>query len=135
MRSINKVTLVGNLTRDPETKVMPNGGTICAFTIATNREWMTEAGKKEETEFHNVVAWDKLADLCSRLLAKSTKIYLEGRLRTRSWENESGVKLFRTEVIASEFIILTGKSLTTYFDPKEGEYDLNQSESDTDFPN
>jgi single-strand DNA-binding protein len=85
-RSLNKVQLIGNLTRDPELRYTPTGAAVCTIGLATNRTWTTDSGeKKEETEFHRVVAWNKLAELCSQLLAKGRKIYVEGRLRTNSW--------------------------------------------------
>ena len=80
-RSLNRVQLIGNLTRDPELRYTPQGTTVCSFSIATNRNWTTDTGeKKEEVEFHRIVAWNKLAELCSQLLAKGRKVYLEGNM-------------------------------------------------------
>ena len=82
-RSLNKVMLIGNLTRDPEMRYTPQGTAVCTFGVATNRSWTTESGeKKEDAEFHNVVAWNKLAEICTQLLKKGRKVYVEGRLST-----------------------------------------------------
>ena len=107
MRSVNKVILIGNLTRDPETKNTQNGQPITTFGIATNREWMTGEGeRKKSTEFHEVVAWAKLAEICGKYLAKGKLVYLEGYLKTRSWETEKGDKKFRTEIVLQDMIML-----------------------------
>ena len=109
-RSLNKVQLIGNLTRDPELRYTPTGAAVCTIGLATNRQWTTEAGeKKEETEFHRVVAWNKLAELCSQLLAKGRKIYVEGRLRTNSWQAQDGSQRSTTEVVIEDMIILDSK--------------------------
>lgn len=107
MRSINKVILIGNITRDPELKQTQNGQDIATFGIATNREWMTSRGeRKKSAEFHEVVAWAKLAELCQNYLRKGKLVYLEGYLKTRSWENEAGEKRFRTEIVLHDIIML-----------------------------
>lgn len=109
-RSLNKVQLIGNLTRDPELRYTPNGKAVCSFGIATNRYWTTESGeKKEEADFHNIVAWGKLAELCSQFLAKGRKTYVEGRLATRSWTAQDGTQKSRTEVIIDNMILLDSK--------------------------
>ncbi len=109
-RSLNKVQLIGNLTRDPELRYTPTGAAVCTIGLATNRQWTTEAGeKKEETEFHRVVAWNKLAELCSQLLAKGRKIYVEGRLRTNQWQGQDGAQRNTTEVVIEDMIILDSK--------------------------
>lgn len=110
MRSLNKVQLIGNLTRDPELRYTPTGAAVCTFGIATNRQWSTESGeKKEEADFHRIVAWNKLAEICSQLLAKGRRVYIEGRLSTRSWQGQDGVQRQTTEVVASDMIILDSK--------------------------
>lgn len=107
MKSINKVILVGNLTRDPEKKTTPNGQTITTFGVATNRDWVTSQGERNSmTEFHSIVAWGKLGDICAQFLRKGKLVYIEGYLKTRSWDNENGIKSFRTEVVATDMIIL-----------------------------
>lgn len=109
-RSLNKVQLIGNMTRDPEMKYTPAGTAVCTFGLATNRSWTTESGeKKEDADFHNLVAWNKLAEICAQLLKKGRKIYVEGRLSTRSWDGPDGVKKYRTEVVISDMIILDKK--------------------------
>ena len=106
-RSLNKVQLIGNLTRDPELRYTPSGAAVCTIGLATNRYWTTESGeKKEEVEFHRVVAWNKLAEICSQLLAKGRKIYVEGRLRTASWQAADGSQKTTTEVVIEDMILL-----------------------------
>ncbi len=109
-RSLNKVMLIGNLTRDPEMRYTPQGTAVCTFGVATNREWKTESGeKKEDVEFHNVVAWNKLAEICAQLLKKGRKVFVEGRLSTRSWQAQDGSQKQRTEVVITDMIILDRK--------------------------
>lgn len=109
-RSLNKVTLIGNLTRDPELRYTPTGAAVCTIGLATNRSWVTDAGeKKEETEFHRVVAWNKLAELCSQLLAKGRKVYVEGRLRTSAWQAQDGTQRTTTEIVIEDMILLDSK--------------------------
>lgn len=106
-RSLNKVMLIGNLTRDPEMRYTPQGTAVCTFGLATNRQWTTESGeKKEDVEFHNLVAWNKLAEICAQLLKKGRKIYAEGRLSTRSWQGQDGAQKQRTEVVITDMVIL-----------------------------
>ncbi|HEX9008361.1 MAG TPA: single-stranded DNA-binding protein [Patescibacteria group bacterium] len=106
-RSLNKVLLIGNLTRDPELKYTPQGTAVCTFGLATNREWTDSSGQKQEgAEFHRVVAWGKLAEICSQLLQKGRKIYIEGRLQTRSWKTPEGQDRQMTEVVMEEMIAL-----------------------------
>lgn len=109
-RSLNKVQLIGNLTRDPELRYTPNGAAVCTIGLATNRYWTTEAGeKKEDVEFHRVVAWNKLAELCSQLLTKGRKIYVEGRLRTASWQAQDGSQRTTTEIVIEDMILLDSR--------------------------
>ena len=108
-RSVNKVILIGNLTRDPELRYTPQGTPVCSFGLATNREWVVEGNKKEAADFHNVVAWNKLAELCDQLLAKGSKTYVEGRLQTRDWVDGDGNKRYKTEVVIDEMIVLVSK--------------------------
>ena len=99
--------LIGNLTRDPEMRYTPQGAAVCTFGVATNRDWKTETGeKKEDVEFHNVVAWNKLAEICSQLLKKGRKVYVEGRLSTRTWQATDGAQKNRTEVVITDMVIL-----------------------------
>ncbi len=109
-RSLNKVTLIGNLTRDPEMRYTPSGSAVCTFGIATNRQWVTESGeKKEDAEFHRVVAWNKLAEICSQLLTKGRKVYVEGRLQTRSWTGQDNQQRQTTEVVITDMILLDSR--------------------------
>lgn len=107
MRSVNKVILVGNLTRDPDMKQTQSGQPVTTFGVATNREWMTKGSeRKKSTEFHEVVAWAKLAEVCYNYLRKGKLVYIEGYLKTRSWETETGEKRFRTEIVLHDMIML-----------------------------
>ncbi len=109
-RSLNKVELIGNLTRDPELRYTPQGTAVCTFGLATNRSWTTDSGeKREEADFHRLVAWNKLAELCSQLLTKGRKIYIEGRLSTRNWTAQDGSQRQTTEIIVNDMIILDSK--------------------------
>lgn len=108
--SLNKVLLIGNLTRDPEMRYTPSGAAVCTFGIATNRYYVASDGqKKEETEFIKIVAWNKLAELCSQLLVKGRKVYVEGRLQTRNWETPDGQNKQTTEVVIDDMRILDSK--------------------------
>ncbi|MDD5110883.1 MAG: single-stranded DNA-binding protein [Patescibacteria group bacterium] len=105
--NLNKVMLIGNVTRDPEVRTTPNGQNVATIGVATNRRWNDQSGqKKEEVEFHNVVVWRKLADIVGQYVKKGSKIYVEGRLRTRSWDDQSGQKRYRTEIVAENIIML-----------------------------
>lgn len=116
-RSLNKVQLIGNLTRDPELRYTPAGTAVCTIGLATNRQWVTESGeKKEEAEFHRLVAWNKLAEICSQLLKKGRKIYAEGRLQTRSWTGQDGAQRTTTEIVISDMVILDSRREATETD-------------------
>jgi len=109
-RSLNRVQLIGNLTRDPELRYTPQGTAVCSFGLATNRGWTTDSGeKKEEAEFHKIVAWNKLGELCSQLLSKGRKVYVEGRLSTKSWTGQDGAQRTTTEIVIDDMIILDSK--------------------------
>ena len=109
-RSLNRVQLIGNLTRDPELRYTPSGNAVCTFGIATNRTWTTDSGeKREEVDFHRIVAWNKLAELCSQFLVKGRKVYVEGRLSTRNWTGQDGAQKSTTEVVIDDMILLDNK--------------------------
>ena len=111
MRSINKVILVGNLTRNPELRQTNNGQNVTTFGLATNREWMTrDKERKNSAEFHECVAWAKLADICDQYLTKGNLVYVEGYLKTRSWDSEEGIKKFKTEIVVKDMIKLEKRS-------------------------
>jgi single-strand DNA-binding protein len=105
-RSLNRVILVGNLTRDPELKYTPNGTAVCTFGVATNRSWTTNDGQtKDEVQYHRIVAWQKLAELCGKLLSKGRKVYLEGRITYRSFTGRDGQQRSVTEIVLDDFIV------------------------------
>jgi len=107
MYSLNRATIIGNLTRDPELKQVASGQSVCTFGVATNRAWTNNTGEKQEqVEFHNIVAWGKLAEICGQYLNKGRKVYVDGRLQTRDWEGQDGVKRYRTEIVIENMIIL-----------------------------
>ena len=109
-RSLNRVQLIGNLTRDPELRYTPSGTAVCSFSLATNRSWTTDTGEKhEETDFHRIVAWNKLGELCSQFLLKGRKVYVEGRLSTRNWTTQDNQQRTTTEIVIDDMILLDSK--------------------------
>ena len=113
VKSLNKVMLIGNLTRDPELRYTPSGTAVCTIGLATNRSWTTDGGeKKEETEYHRIIAWSKLAELCSQLLVKGRKIFVEGRLQTRNWTAADGTQKTTTEIVIDDMILLDSRRPT-----------------------
>lgn len=108
MRNINKVILIGNVARAPELRETAGGQKMVTFVLATNRTWYDPDGKKQsQVEFHNIVAWGKVAEICNRFLQKSTLMYIEGYLKTRSWDGEDDNKLYRTEIVAQDVLVLS----------------------------
>lgn len=108
--SLNRAQIIGNLTKDPEVRQTPNGTLVASFTVATNHTWRDQNGNKQEkAEFHNIVAWGKLAEICQSYLKKGKKIFTEGRIQTRDWEGDDGVKRYKTEIIADNMIMLSGR--------------------------
>lgn len=111
MRSINKVIIIGNLTRAPEMRQTPSGQSVTTFGVATNRTWVTKnSEKKSEAEYHEVVAWGNLAEICSKYLKKGKLVYIEGYLKTRSWDTPEGIRRFKTEIVIQDMIMLDKKS-------------------------
>ncbi|OGH02607.1 MAG: hypothetical protein A2798_03135 [Candidatus Levybacteria bacterium RIFCSPHIGHO2_01_FULL_37_17] len=109
-KSLNRAQLIGNLTRDPELRYTPSGTAVCSFSIATNRSWTLDSGeKKDETEFHRIVAWNKLAEICSQFLTKGRKVFVEGRLTNRSWTGQDGTQKNVTEIVISDMILLDNR--------------------------
>lgn len=110
-RSLNKVMLIGNLTRDPEMRYTPQGTAVVTFGMATNRTWTPSDGgpKQEDTQFHRVVAWSKLAEICNQLLFKGRKVFIEGRLQTRKWTTQDGQSREATEVVAENMVVLDNR--------------------------
>ncbi len=139
--NLNKVFLIGNLTRDVTLKTTPTGQSVAEFGLATNRVWMgANSQKQQEVEFHNIVVWGKMAELCNQYLAKGRMIFLEGRIRTRSWQDNTGQKRYRTEIIAEniQFGPRSMKEETKLKTPPEeglGHEDLPVLEEDSDEKN
>lgn len=105
MKCLNQVTLLGNLTRDPELRYTSDGKAVIGFSIATNRQWTMESGeKKEATDYHDIVFWGKAAEIINQFVHKGTKILVQGRLQTRSWEKE-GQKRYKTEIVGDDFVL------------------------------
>ncbi len=105
-RCLNRVLLIGNLTRDPELRYTPAGMAVASFGLATNRVWVTKQGeKKEDAQFHRIVAWNKLAELCSQLLSKGRRIYVEGRIQYREITDQTGVRKQVSEIVIDDMII------------------------------
>jgi single-strand DNA-binding protein len=130
-RSLNKVQLIGNLTRDPELRYTPQGTPVCTIGIATNRSWVDSSGKRqEETEFHRVVAWSKLAELCDQLLFKGRKVFVEGRLQTRRWTSQDGAERQTTEIVIDDMIILDNRRRGDNGDNYDEGANMDQSSDD-----
>jgi len=120
MASLNKVMLIGNMGNDPEMRFTPNGNPVTSFRLATSRGYTTSDGdRKQETEWFTIVAWNKLAEKCNEFLAKGRRVYVEGRLRTRTWEGQDGQKRVSVEVIANQVLFLDKQALASL--PEEGE--------------
>lgn len=107
MKSVNKVILLGNVTRDPELKATANGQSVATFGLATNRVWKDHTGEKQSlAEYHNLVAWGGLADFCAQSVRKGKPLYVEGYLKTRSWDGPEASKIFRTEIVVENLVLL-----------------------------
>jgi single-strand DNA-binding protein len=107
--NLNKAMIIGNLTRDPEIRNTPSGQAVASFSVATSYVWNDQSGQKQEkVEYHNIVAWRRLAEIVGQYLKKGSKVYVEGRLQTRDWTGQDGVKRYRTEIITENMIMLGG---------------------------
>lgn len=105
--SLNRAQVIGNVTRDPEVRQTSTGRTVVTFSVATNRSWTDQSGQKQEqADFHNIVVWGKLAEIAAQYIQKGRKLFVEGRMQTRDWTGEDGVKRYRTEIVADNFILL-----------------------------
>lgn len=105
--SLNKAMLIGNLTREPELRKTANGQSVATFSIATNRSFTTQTGeRKEQADYHNIVAWGRLGEICAQYLTKGKKVYIDGRIQNREWEGQDGQKKYRTEIVAENMIML-----------------------------
>lgn len=129
MASLNKVMVIGNLGTDPEMRFTPGGNSVTSFRIATSRNYTTSEGeRKQETEWFTVVTWSKLAEQCNQFLAKGRRAYVEGRLRTRTWEGQDGQKRFATEIVANRVIFLDRPGAAPL--PEEGEEVIEEVQSE-----
>ena len=109
--NLNKAMIIGNVVRDPEMRTTSGGQNVTSFSVATNMVWKdTQGEKQEKPEFHNVVAWRRLAEITGEYLKKGSKVYIEGRLQTRNWDDPNGIKKYRTEIIAGNMIMLDNKT-------------------------
>ena len=156
MSSLNKVLLIGNLGKDPEVRYTQSGQSVATFSLATTENWTDQTGNKQDrTEWHNIVAWGKLADLSQRFLAKGRQVYVEGRIQSREWTDQSGGKRRTTEIIASSIVFLGNRagqggnyeapppygtsspppaaSSTSYGKPYESEQPYSSGPADTEF--
>jgi len=107
---LNKAILIGNLGRDPEVRYTPSGVAVANFTIATSENWTSKEGQKEtRTEWHRIVAFGKLAEICGEYLSKGRQVYIEGRIQTREWEDKEGIKRYTTEIVANQMLMLGGR--------------------------
>lgn len=111
MKSVNKVILLGNVGKDPEVKFTPNGTAVAKFSLATNEKFKDKSGEfQERTEWHNLIAWQRLAEIVGEYVKKGNKIYVEGRIQTSSWDDKtSGEKKYRTEVVINDLVLLSGR--------------------------
>lgn len=126
--SVNKVIILGRLGSDPELKYTPGGAAVCGFSVATTESYDDKQGqKKESTEWHKVVVWGKLAELCNQYLAKGRQVYLEGSLKTRSWDHKDGSKRYTTEIVAKtvQFVDAKGNGSTSSATEAEPEHDFS----------
>ena len=111
--NLNKAMIIGNLTRDPEMRNTPSGAQVASFSVATSLVWTDQSGQQQKkTEFHNIVAWRKLAEICGQYLRKGSKVYVEGRLQTTEWTGQDGIKRYRTEIVLENMIMLDRQGTT-----------------------
>ena len=130
---LNKVMIIGNVTQDPEVRTTSQGQNVCTYSVATNLTWTDQSGQRQtRPEYHNVVAWRKLADICAQYLTKGKKIYVEGRLQTRNWEGQDGVKRYRTEIVADNMIMLSGGGQGSQGQRSQGGAPAQATENKTD---
>jgi single-strand DNA-binding protein len=110
MSDLNKVMIIGRLGRDPEQRYMPNGKAVANFSVATSETWKKDGEKQERTEWHNVVAFDKLAEIITQYLVKGSQVFIEGKLQTRKWQDKDGKDRYTTEIVANSMQMLGGRS-------------------------
>ncbi len=127
--NLNKAMVIGNLTRDPETRNTPSGQMVASFSVATNLVWTDQSGQQQKkVEFHNIVAWRRLAEICSKYLKKGSKVYVEGRLQTTDWTGQDGVKRYKTEIVAENLIMLDTRGGSGQLEPSQGGSNNNREE-------
>ncbi|MGD2272158.1 MAG: single-stranded DNA-binding protein [Desulfobacterales bacterium] len=137
---LNKAILIGNLGRDPEMRYTPSGLAVANFNIATSETWTNKEGQKEtRTEWHRIVAFGKLGEICGEYLAKGRQVYIEGRIQTRDWEDKEGIKRYTTEIVANQMIMLGSRDTVapsdSYGGPPSAEPDTSLPETpDDDIP-
>lgn len=121
MLNLNRAQILGNLTRDPEMRYTPNGHAVSSFAVATNRRWTNQSTgeQQDQTEYHNIVVWGKQAENVTPMLKKGQPVFVEGRMQTRSWEGQDGVKRYKTEIVAESVIVLTARSVRTAMEENE----------------
>lgn len=125
---LNKAQVIGRITQDIEVKQTPNGQNVCSFSVATNRNWTDSSWmRQEQVEFHNIVLWGKLAEIAGQYLKKWSKLFMEWRLQTRSWEAPDGTKRYRTEIVGENMIMLDNKPDSS----KDGESNFGSSSNST----
>lgn len=135
MKSVNKVILLGNVTRDPELKSTSGGQTVCTFGLATNRVWKDAQGQRQSLpEYHNLVAWSGLADFVAQYVRKGKPLYIEGYLKTRSWDGQSGMKVFRTEVVIEDVVLLGTRDSSTPEASRVQDHDIGNADDLADVP-
>lgn len=137
MLNLNRATILGNITRDIEMRNTPNGQSVANFAVATNRRWSdSDGGQKEAVEYHEIVAWGKLAEIASQYAKKGSKVYIEGRLQTRSWEGQDGAKRQRTEIVAENLILLSpkGEGASSYTSESKNAAPTTDKENKKDEP-
>jgi single-strand DNA-binding protein len=128
MKSVNKVTLLGNVTRDPELKATANGQSVATFGLATNRVWKDQSGERQSlAEYHNLVAWGGLAEFCAQSVHKGKPLYIEGYLKTRSWDGPESSKIFRTEIVVENLVLLSPREDGDFVQPDMQSLDLHQN--------
>jgi len=134
-RSVNKVTLIGNLGKDPELRYTSSGVAVATFSLATNESWKDPDGNlQERTQWHNIVAWRKLAEICGEFLKKGAKVYLEGRLQYRNYDDKNGVKRYVTEIVMDEMVMLDSKGATPSSEPGMSPSQSAPTEKSDDLP-
>ena len=126
--NLNKAMIIGNLTRDPEMRNTPSGAQVASFSVATSLVWTDQSGQKQQkSEFHNIVAWRKLAEICGQYLRKGAKVYVEGRLQTTEWSGQDGIKRYRTEIVLENMIMLDRQGATAGSSNNEFQNDMQSA--------